>query len=159
MTQTRWKHFLHFALSHHWESLETACWRVGTTNWWVCARCLGLYPSMFLTLLLEPFLWAQLSQEIRALCFFITVLPGWLAWAHDRLHPQKPWPRLVATLTGVLSGVGVGLVLWAHIRDPFHALFTFILVLTGIASAGVWAVGQFLNAEEDPEKNLRPPEG
>ncbi len=147
---SRWKKFFHFALSHHWDHLENACWHVGG-DWWVCARCSGLYPFLFLTLALEPFFLRHLGNEIRAGIFFASVLPAWIAWAHDRLHPRHPWPRRVATLLAIPAGFGAGLELWAHIREPFHALFVFILVLTGTASAGVWALGRFL--DEEPEES------
>lgn len=158
MSRTGWNRFLHFALAHHEERMETACWRVGHTSWWVCARCAGLYPAMFLTLLVEPFFLPHLSRFARAAIFFLTVFPAWIAWAHDQLHPQHPWPRRAATATGAVAGFGAGLELWAHIRDPFHSLFTFILVLTGISSAGVWALGRFLNGQESPGTSLHPPE-
>ena len=147
-----------FALSHHpEEACPTRCWRVGKSSWWLCARCLGLYPAMLLALVLEPFLLSGLTQQHRAMLFAATVLPAWLAWAHDQLRPESPWPRAVATLTAIVAGLGAGVWIWGHIRDPFHGLFTFVLVLGAALSAAVWGLGRFFNDDAGRIPHL--PEG
>lgn len=100
---------------------------------------------MLLALILEPFLLPALGQSTRAAVFASMVLPAWLAWAHDQLRPETPWTRGVATLTAVIAGLGTGVWLWGHIRDPFHGLFTFVLLLGAVLSAGVWGLGRFFN--------------
>jgi hypothetical protein len=138
---------LRFALSHHHDDgrLPSRCWRLGGVGPWVCARCLGLYPAMALALFLEPLVWMELPRPWRAWILALTVTPAWLAWAHDRLRPETPWPRLAASLTAIPAGLGAGLWLWSHIRDPFHEGFTFSLVLVGVLSLAAWGLGRFLN--------------
>ena len=149
---------LRFALSHHDEpACPARCWRLGRTSFWLCARCLGLYPAMLLSLILEPFLLADLSPVARAWAFALTVSPAWLAWAHDQLRPEAPFPRAAATITALIAGGGAGVWIWGHIRDPFHELFTFVLVLGVVLSAAVLGLGRFFN--DDAGKIPHLPEG
>ncbi len=151
---------IRFALAHHAEdACPTRCWRVGRTSWWLCARCLGLYPAMVAALIVEPLLLSGLGVAARALIFALTVTPAWLAWAHDQLRPETPWPRGVATFTAVPAGLGTGLWIWSHIRDPFHERFTFSLVLVAVLSAVVWGLGRFFNddAGKIPHLQEAPP--
>ncbi|MBU1510788.1 hypothetical protein KKD52_10540 [Myxococcota bacterium] len=151
---------LRFALSHHHDdACPSRCWRVGSTSWWLCARCLGLYPAMFAAMILEPLLFAEIPLTTRAAMFAITVTPAWLAWSHDQLFPERPWPRAVATLTAVPAGLGTGLWIWSHIREPFHERFTFSLVLVAVLSAVVWGLGRFFNddAGSIPHQQAVPP--
>ena len=149
---------LRFALSHHHDdgNLAARCWRPGGSGPWVCARCLGLYPAMALAFFLEPLMLPGLHLDWRSWIFAITLTPAWLAWAHDRLRPARPWPRLVATLTAVPAGLGAGLWLWSHVRAPFHERFSFSLVLVMALSAAAWGLGRFLN--DDAGSIPHPPE-
>ena len=142
------KSFCRFALAHH-EPVDcpTACYRLGG-SWWICARCLGLYPAMFLGLFLEPFFLSGLGQVSRAWIFVLGVTPAWLAWAHDRFRPTSPARRGVATITAIFAGGATGIWLWGHVRDPFHGLFTFFLVLGAALSLAVWFLGRFFNENE-----------
>ena len=93
----------------------------------------------------------------REIALALTVTPAWLAWAHDRLRPEAPWPRVTATLTAVPAGLGTGVWLWSHIRDPFHEAFTFSLALVAVLSLAAWGLGRFLN--DDAGSIPRLPEG
>jgi uncharacterized membrane protein len=147
---------LRFSLSHHDDdACPSRCWRLKGTSLWLCARCLGLYPAMILAMILEPWVLPGLSEQTRAAVFAVAVVPAWIAWAHDQLRPESPWPRMVATLTAVAAGLGTGVWIWGHIRDPFHELFTFVLVLGAVLSAAVWGLGRFFN--DDAGRIPHPP--
>ncbi len=143
------KSFLHFLLSHHEPGrYDKKCYRAFNSSIHVCARCTGLYPAMLVALIAEPFLDISMTASWRMAIFLLLVFPAWLAWAHDVLHPDRPWPRLAGTLTAVPAGLGTGLLLWGHIRNPFHQEFTFVLILCSVLSLAAWFLGRFLNPPE-----------
>lgn len=91
---------------------------------YVCARCVGLYPAMVISMVvtfeLEPSL-----RTVHVLMAILCAIPL-IDWALVRL---KFWRghNPVRTLTGALGGAGLGLAMPAYFRDPGDLLFWAII--------------------------------
>jgi len=120
-----------FWLSHHTREEWHRCYRLGPLR--VCARCLGVYPTMFAALVTlfavqAPLEWAHDVPVVLAL-----TLPATADWAFGRFRPHafsNPW----RTFTGVLLGLGLGRSLFIHLQRPFPAaLFAQFVLVTVVA--------------------------
>lgn len=94
----------------------------------MCARCLGLYPTLLLTLVGSFALRAPLEHPLDVPVCLALTLPATLDWAFGQLRPlagSNPW----RTLTGVLLGLALGRSLFIHLQRPFPKVLIVQLVL------------------------------
>ncbi len=110
-----------FWLSHHHEEELHRTYALGDVH--LCARCLGVYPVMFLGIGLQlalgaPQAWPGQWDAVIALGL---LMPGLLDWAVGRFRPH--WGgNGVRTVTGILLGVALARTLYVHLRDPLPPL-------------------------------------
>jgi hypothetical protein len=114
-----------FWLSHHREEERDRTYAFGSVH--LCARCLGLYPALLLTLGLG--LGRGRPSFVLGLGL---ILPGLYSWA---LGLVRPWAgsNPGRTLSGALLGVGLGLSLREHLEHPWPP----VLLLQGAVVTGV----------------------
>jgi uncharacterized membrane protein len=122
-----------FWLSHHHPDEFGRCYRFGSVQ--VCARCLGTYPVLALTLLLQLVLHAPLSHPLDVPVGVALVLPATLDWAVGRLNPalgSNPW----RSTTGLLLGLGLGRSLFIHLQRPLPVVLmcqATVVTMVGVA--------------------------
>ncbi len=135
--------FLSLLLSHHPVEQWHLCYRfrLAGRQWALCARCLGTFPAMGLTLLLGQLHgpWPGWAEWV---VLMFPPLPAVLDWATTAVsgRPERAnWIRLV---TGVGLGVGIGGALhvnsYALLNGPVAAQFLYI-----VASVFLVRVTQF----------------
>ena len=108
-----------FLLAHHWPEEYERCYRVA--GLWVCARCLGLYPSLAFMLAFQVSGWVT-EVPLEPLFLYALPLPALISWTRHRVwHAQGSKP--VSTITGAVLGVGLGRGLYLHLRDPWCTPF------------------------------------
>ncbi len=121
-----------WALGHHppesWEHCYLLHWRGRTIPF--CARCLGLYPAMFLAL----FIGAWQGPFVPPWALGAALAVSFLDWASTRLGYRpgtNRWRTLSAMVAGLAVGLAVGerLPLWLE-PSQWH-------VLAGFAAAAV----------------------
>lgn len=105
-----------FWLSHHPPDELDRTWRVGGVH--LCARCLGTYPTMLLTIAVLLARHAPLDWSLDVPVGVALVLPAALDWAFGRFRPHR-LSNLWRTFTGVLLGLGLGRSLFIHLQRPF----------------------------------------
>jgi uncharacterized membrane protein len=123
-----------FWLSHHPPEEYDRCYRVGSLH--VCARCLGVYPTLLLVLALLFVVRAPLEHPLDLPVVLGLTAPATLDWAFGRFRPHalsNPW----RTFTGVLLGVALGRSLFIHLQRPFP---TVLLAQFGLVTAIVLPV-------------------
>jgi len=108
-----------FFLSHHFERDHHRCVKVAGLN--LCARCLGLYPTMLLVIGVQIALRAPLELPGDWWAAFLLPLPAMVDWARGRFEPATG-TTLTRMGSGVLLGVGLGRTLYLHMRRPGLAL-------------------------------------
>lgn len=107
-----------FWLSHHAEGELHRCYRFGPLQ--VCARCLGTYPALLLSL--GGCFWARAPLESPFdVAAIAVVVPAVLDWAVGRFWPHVG-TNLGRTATGVLLGLGLGRSLFVHVQKPFPVI-------------------------------------
>lgn len=115
-----------FWLSHHHPDAWHRCYRFGPLR--VCARCLGLYPTLVATLVALFATRAPLEHRLDLVVGFVLTLPATLDWAFGQLRPHagsNAW----RSLTGVLLGLALGRSLFIHLQRPFPKVLIVQLVL------------------------------
>ncbi len=132
-----------FLLSHHPPEAHDRCLRIGGVP--VCARCLGLYPTLALGMILLFWTgggWPLQEQESTILT--VLTLPALIDWAHGLFVP-RPGGKARRLFTGILLGVALSRVLYLHWLDPFSppVLDVLGILAAGAALAGVlrWRLG------------------
>ena len=109
-----------FWISHHGEDQLCRCVRIGGLH--VCARCLGLYPALFLLLALQAVLKAPGFRPPDLALIPLLTLPALFDWALGRFAPQSGSnPRRI--VSGVLLAAALARSLWLHFMAPLHPLF------------------------------------
>ena len=99
----------------------------------VCARCLGTYPTLFVTMLLLFKLRAPLKWELDVPVGLALVLPALIDWSVGRFRPQAGH-NAVRLLTGILLGLGLGRSLYIHVQRPLPGvLLAQLLVCCAVA--------------------------
>ncbi len=135
-------------LAHHSrEECEDKCFKLGTENkkFYVCSRCFGLYPVMFLTVFTDLFFGFEFSNSMRALLFAVLVFPGWLHWSREAVKNQICISKKAAFYTAIPAGIGTGILLVGHFRSPYNKEFVFTAVLISLLSAIVVFLKHFFN--------------
>ncbi len=118
-------------LSHHHDDELDRCVRVGGT--FVCARCLGTYPTLFALVALQFELKASLSHPWDVALSTALVLPATLDWAWGRFRPHD-FTNLWRWFTGLLLGAGLGRACYVHVQRPFPPVLLWPLgVVTAFA--------------------------
>jgi len=105
-------------VAHHDPDEEHHCLRLpfGTQGIPVCARCLALYPTMAAVIAMD-LVHRPVLAGARWLVAFAAVAPALIDWSRTRLFASRgsSGTRLV---TGALAGIGLGLALADHLRNP-----------------------------------------
>lgn len=108
-----------FWLSHHTPDEWHRCYTLGPLR--VCARCLGVYPTLFVMLLALFAVKAPLEHAWDLEIVLAFTLPATIDWAIGRFRPHA-FSNLWRTFTGVLLGVGLARSLFIHLQRPFPAV-------------------------------------
>jgi len=101
----------------------------------LCARCLGLYPAMFLAFALQ---WALHLGPLGRADLLIAVglaLPGLLDWGEGILNPGSG-NNARRLITGAMLGIALGRTLWLHAQNPWGEL---LWIQMFVLAAGVVA--------------------
>ena len=142
-----------FLLSHHPPEQHHRCVRVGA--WSVCARCLGLYPLLFLLLGLQIALGAPTGWPGDPWIALLLPLPALVDWARGRFDPLTGTnPSRLAT--GALLAVGLSRTLYLHLREPFHLLA--VAQLGGILLAAALVEAAVRSRQASPVDPNAPPD-
>lgn len=120
-----------FWLSHHHPEEYDRCYAIGPLR--VCARCLGVYPTMALTLVALFVLRAPLEHRADLPAVLALTAPATLDWAFGRFRPHalsNPW----RTATGIALGLALGRSLFIHLQRPFPVvLLAQLALVTAVA--------------------------
>jgi hypothetical protein len=129
--------FLGFLLAHHHPDQLERCYlvRCGARPIWLCARCLGLYPALLLTLGLQ-LAWPLPAGPWDMPWLAIGSLPALLDWGLARLG-RTPGSNPRRTWTGALLGLALGRAAGIHGLHPFHPLAVAYLAALGACAFGV----------------------
>ncbi len=104
-------------LSHHRDDELHLCYRVNIfgKELFLCARCSGIYPAMFVVLFTErmtgPWPW-----WVQWGLLFIAPLPALIEWGITVATARADRSNLVRTYTGMGLGVGIGMNLAVNTR-------------------------------------------
>lgn len=115
-----------FWLSHHPPEEYDRCYRLGGLH--VCARCLGVYPTLFVALVIGFAVRAPTEHPLDLPVVLGLTAPATLDWAFGRFRPHalsNAW----RTATGVLLGLALGRSLFIHLQRPFPAVLLAQLAL------------------------------
>ena len=124
-------------LAHHRTEHASRCVHLslGGRRVALCARCLGLYPVMFMAFALQ---WALDLGPLGRADLLIAVglaLPGLLDWGEGILDPcSGNNPRRL--ITGAMLGAALGRTLWLHAQNPWGELLwiqMFVLAAGAVA--------------------------
>jgi hypothetical protein len=131
--KTKWIFFL----SHHEESnCKSKCFKtgIGSKRVYLCSRCSGLYPTMFLTLLLDLSIFPQMNSPLRALLFWIFSFWGFFHWANEHYHRKTGISKWSRFFSAIPAGFGTALLLGGHFINPWNYEFNFSIILLGCIS-------------------------
>jgi len=125
-------------VSHHRAADLHRCYRLGLTRQGIhiCSRCLGLYPLLMATIGLEAGLW-RFESEYRWLVAFTLVTPAVIDWSASMLFDARG-SNAWRTITGALSGVGLGIAFGDYFRDSTCGYFWALLSGLAVVIALVW---------------------
>lgn len=104
-------------LSHHRDDQLHLCYRVNVfgRELFLCARCSGIYPAMFLVLLAErlsgPWTW-----WVQWTLLFLAPLPALVEWGITVATARPERSNLTRTLTGMGLGAAIGMNLAVNTR-------------------------------------------
>jgi uncharacterized membrane protein len=145
-----------FWLSHHRLEDVHKCFVVGGIH--ICSRCLGTYPVLFATLVVQlkrPF--APVVLPYDPWLFFVLPLPALVDWAAS----QFSWWRgnnALRFLSGCVLGVGLGRCVYVNMRHPGDVRVLVQVAGLSIIAGIVWGLRQMLGlAPSKPESADHPP--
>lgn len=108
-----------FWLSHHTADEWHRCYTLGPFR--VCARCLGVYPTLFIALIALFIVKAPLEHAWDVEVGLALTLPATIDWAIGRFRPHA-FSNAWRTFTGLLLGLGLARSLFIHLQRPFPAV-------------------------------------
>lgn len=141
-----------FLLSHHPPSGYDRCVRVGGLH--LCARCLGLYPTMFAALAVQIALRSPMAWPGDPWLAFLLPVPALVDWARGKFDPRSG-TNASRLLTGTLLGISLGRTLYLHLRKPGFPLTMAQLGVLTAAFLGVEVASRLRRKRSDPN---RPPD-
>lgn len=111
-------------LAHHRQDQAHRCVHLplGQRRLALCARCLGLYPTMAAALALQAALGLGALGEVDWWVVLGLTAPGLLDWGAGVVEPASG-NNLRRMITGILLGAALGRSLWLHAADPRHEVF------------------------------------
>lgn len=123
------------ALAHHPRSQLQRCvlLPVGNRRLAICARCLGLYPTLLGVVALQMVLALGPLGLLDWWIALLGVLPAVVDWGLGRLDSGHGSNRLRVT-TGLIAGVAMGRSFFLYLRDPMHEIFWVQIVLLVMAA-------------------------
>lgn len=123
-----------FVLSHHPTGELHRTWKLGGLHF--CARCLGLYPVLFLGLIAQFKLRVPLEWQHDLLFVLGLTVPGLWDWSRGVSDPASGgnWLR---TLTGVGLGVALSRSLYIHFQRPLPIVLLAQLGLISLVAGAV----------------------
>ena len=114
--------FWGFFLAHHYSQQLDRCylaWFRGRPVWF-CARCVGLYPTLILVLLI--LIGVDVEEGPWDIFWvYLTPLPALVDWSRSRILGRLGSNRL-RTMTGVLLGLGLARTIFLNMKNPAHWL-------------------------------------
>jgi uncharacterized membrane protein len=137
-----------FFLAHHSrEDCNHKCYTLpfGKNRYYICSRCLGLYPVLLVMLAVDLGFGFEVSTSMRALVFWIFILYPWSHWAREHYFQSSPGGKFLRSFTGMIAGVGIGVLLAGHFRQPWNQSFTFSIILLSVISFVVIFLKNFLD--------------
>lgn len=107
-----------FLLAHHWPGHLDRCYRVwlGERPVWFCSRCSGLYPVLFVILVVQ-LIWRIAPGWWDVIWLYVVPLPAIVDWATQRLGKRSGTNRK-RTLTGALLGLSLGRTVYLNMILP-----------------------------------------
>jgi uncharacterized membrane protein len=118
-----------FLLAHHDVSHLDRCYQLWacTRPIWICARCLGVYPTLFLALGIQVAIEVPRGWWDLLLLFGLPI-PALVDWAGSRL---RSWPgsNPRRTLTGMLLGLSLSRMVYLNMVHPFQLLVSLQILL------------------------------
>jgi uncharacterized membrane protein len=123
------------ALAHHPSSQLQRCvlLPVGKRRLAICARCLGLYPTLVVVIALQMALALGPMGLLDWWIALLGVLPAVVDWGLGRLECGQGSNRL-RVMTGLIAGVAMGRSFFLYLRDPMHEIFWVQIVLLVMAA-------------------------
>lgn len=133
-----------FLLSHHRDAHLSRAWNLGGLR--VCARCLGLYPTLALGLWVQHHLGAPALWEHDFLFVIGLTAPGLWDWARGVEAPESGTNAL-RTFTGVLLGAALARSVHVHLQNPLPWI---LLLQLGVIAVVALRVHLRRRASESP---------
>jgi len=143
---TGWK----MLLAHHRSQELHHCYKieVGLSKYHICARCLGLYPSIAFTMVLVFSGVLSLSPK-RSFTFMAWGMGiGILEWSIVRLGFWSG-RNYLRTITGAIMGAGMGIGFPIYFRRPFSVDFWTVFGALGSTALLVELVARFFFPDEE----------
>lgn len=123
-----------FLLSHQLPEHKERCvlFPLGNISIGVCARCLGLYPTLFVVIVIQFILSLGPLGIWDWVIVCVSSFPALIDWGLSRLHWRGN--NFIRVNTGALLGVGLGRSFFIYFRDQKSEIFwvqilCFILVV------------------------------
>jgi uncharacterized membrane protein len=108
-----------FLLAHHYPEDYSRCYRIAGRK--ICARCLGLYPLLVLTLAFQIGMRTRAAYEWEPWLVAALTLPAVIDWARGRFDPATGINPF-RTFTGVLLGIALGRTVYLNMVRPGNKL-------------------------------------
>ncbi len=138
-------------LAHHRRNQAHRCVHVplplGQRRLALCARCLGLYPTLAAALALQAALGIGGLGAADLYLVLGLSAPGLLDWGAGVVEPASG-SNARRVITGILLGGALGRSLWLHFSDPRHEVLWVQILLVIFTTFAVLLV-----------KRIRPEEG
>jgi uncharacterized membrane protein len=138
---------LDLLVSHHPVHQLDRCYRVNAKgrSLFICARCLGLYPVLALTLAVS--LSVGPGWEVSPWVMAILCVPALSDWGIARIG-LADGANSIRTATGALAGLGLGLSLPGYFRNPSNPRFWYALGSLAAAALLTEATARFVKMRD-----------